>query len=239
MPVPEKFKEKIRRRVEKWRAKVLAKYPPEGDFEEIDLGRFTIFIQSYANTGSALPRALMKLNLVRTPGLPNPQLALLTYPTVWDAATKDEMLTHREEFAIYDRTGLRFTALIPHYIMCGCFGDRAIHIRTSAGEDYYVDNYGCRNTLQYAPPLDFLEKRPELVVRDSRGVRWATERIGDRQLSIKNPRGDMVIYAKQIPVWKRLFPFPSFLLPRLLKLDVSVYEEVPKEVILFLAARTL
>ncbi len=236
MPVPEKFKEKIRRRVEKWRAKVLAKYHPEGDFEETELGLFTIASQLRDEARVARPPGFMKLHLVKIPGLPNPQLALLSYPTVWDAANKAEMLTHRVEFAIYDRTGPRFTTLIPYFIMCGCFGDRAIHIRTIAGEDYYVDDYGCLDTLRYAPHLNFLEKRPEIVVRDSREVRWAAERFGNYQLSIKNPSGNVVIYAKQIPLWKRLILPPSFLMPRIMKLDVGVYEEMPKEVILFLAA---
>ena len=235
MPVSEKFKENIRKRVMKWKERVLAKYPPKGDLEETDLGRFTIIRQLTNETRVARPGGLMKLHLIRTPGLQSPHLVLLTHPTAWDAANKAEMLTHRIEFAIYDRTGCRFTTLVPYYILCGCFGDNAIHIRTTAGEDYSVDHYGCLSTLQYAPHLEFLERRPEIVVRDSHGIRWAAERFGNFQLNIKNQHGDVVIYAEQIPLWKRIFRPPSILLSRMRRLDVSVHEEIPKEVILFLA----
>ncbi len=160
---------------------------------------------------------------------------------MWDAPAKKEMLDYRIEFAVYDRSGVCFKTIVPHYLPCKCVGDSAVHIRTATGKDYYIDGYGCLNTLRYAPRLDFLEERAEVVVRDDSGVCWAAERFGDHQLSTKNTSGKVVIFAEKIPLWRRfLLTFmPDLMRPRILRLDVRVSEEIPKAVILFLAAKSV
>ncbi len=78
MPVSERFKEKTRKKVETWKAKVLGKHFPRGDFEEVELERLRIVHQLTHRTSTSLPTGLMRLYLIWIPRLPDPQLALLT-----------------------------------------------------------------------------------------------------------------------------------------------------------------
>ena len=235
MPVSERFKEKTRRRVDTWKEKMLTKYSPEGFFGDIDLSNFTIIHQNWHMTSPTLPKASLHVHLV-TNESKNVQLVILKYPTIWDADDANEMLDHNIEVAVFDRDGQCFTTIIPHYIFLGCFGDNATQIETAGGRQYYIDRYYHR-VKEHAPKLEVLDKWPEIVVRDENEILWAAEDFGNYQMRFKNIEGDVVIYAKQIPLWKRLLR-PANIGPRM-KLDVSVKEDIPKEIVLFLASKSV
>jgi len=56
-------------------------------------------------------------------------------------------------------------------------------------------------------------------------------------MSFQNRHGKDLPDAKQIPVWKRLLR-PDNIGPRM-KLDVLVKEDIPKEIVLFLASKSV
>ncbi len=235
MPVSERFKKQIGKRVDTWKQKMLTKYSPKGIFSDVNLASFTIVRQHVHMTSIAPPKASLVAHLV-TKDSENIQLVILEYPTVWDADNMTEMLDHNLEIAVFDRQGLCSIIAIPHFIFLGCFGDNATQVRTARGHQYYIDRYDSI-TKEHASKLDVLDKWPEVVVRDENEIYWAADSFGDYHLNIKNMEGDVVIYAKKIPLWKRVLR-PDNIGPRL-KLDVSVKEDIPKEIVLFLASRSV
>lgn len=234
MSVSKEFKERIRRAVDTWKQNILTEYPPEGSLNDIDLANFTIIHQDRHVTGLTFPKGLLDAHLV-VKETESCQFVILSYPTIWDAENETEMLDHNIEVAIFDNEGLWFSTTIPHYLFIECFHDKAVRIKTRNGNQYHIDRY--YRESEQTPKLDYLEKWPQIVVRDDSKICWASENFGDYQMNIKNDKGEVVIYAKQIPLRKRLLR-PISVGSRM-KLDVSVRQDIPKEIILFLAAKSV
>ena len=234
--VSQKYKDKTKRTVDRWKQKMLERYPPSGILNELDLSRFTIVDKHLHWTSTRLPKAGMHAHIISTNDGERVQLLLLRNPTVWDAKDKTEMLDYRIEFTAFDREGVCVQTIIPDFIFASrCFGDNAIPVTTGDGHHYYIDLYHYL-TRDITPHLYFLSKGPRVVVRNDDEIRWASETYFDYRLQFKNIRGDMVIYAEKISLWRRLF-VPDNVGPRL-KLTVEVADEVPPEVAVFLSSCT-
>ncbi len=96
--VSQKYKDKTKRTVDRWKQKMLERYPPSGILNELDLSRFTIVDKHLYWTSTRLPKAGMHAHIISTNDGERVQLLLLRNPTVWDAKDKTEMLDYRIEF---------------------------------------------------------------------------------------------------------------------------------------------
>ncbi|MDF1540831.1 MAG: hypothetical protein P1Q69_18180 [Candidatus Thorarchaeota archaeon] len=232
MPVSETTKEKIMAKVDSWKRQILAEVPPMGSFNDLDLREFSIVHHRRNWTSGNPPKVSLTAQVIKN-DMEGIDLVILSYPTIWNANDLKEMLFHNKEIAVFDKRGLCFKVVLPHFVLLNSYGDIATLINTAEGRRFYIDAYH-HGSKEKAPKIDFLHKWPKLVVRDDERIRWVAERFFNFQLFVQNMKGEVSVFAPQLPLWKRLIRFDN-IGPKM-KLDVTVKEDIPKEIVLFLAA---
>ena len=244
----EEFKEAVRKRTEGWKDRMMKRYAPSGDLGSLGLNGSRVILQRQDTPWRLLTNITVTAiawTLERTGHEGENYLLMLENASIWDAEKKWEMLYKNHEFTVLDANGVCFQTKIL-FIEGGKGAAHSVltkdtaKIVTADGHEYYVDLYwyGLRNRF---PMIGSFEERAELVVRDESDVRWFSPRCPHHRLELVDQDKNVVLslggISRREMIWQSLgsrnFGPRRYIPVRYLD------NTVPREVVLFLAGRTL
>lgn len=246
------IKLKMQQRIERWRTKVLTRYPPSGTLaESLDLTGMVITLQRME---CPIPYGFSYAWTLERAGHRNEvYLLLLQTSTIWDATTLYDLGMKHQEFAIIDASGVTFRTSVGHESFVGCRGKNAVRFETTRGT-YYLDRYhsdhtfrkfhfpwSSRRTVETSLVPDVRDGYGGWVVRDNTEELWYSRELFFYRLHLVDRTGRMVMSVGDVSWWRRLWRkgSPTVVHGPKVRLTLKYVDEcIPHEVALFLAAHS-